>query len=124
MNQNQNNEQQIQLGRRRIKYNFSNDVLPKITNDKKKPNFIKKEFSYLDNINGIFDNQKKEEINSFNLFNKRERMGYGDNIVLTNDNKKFPSFLRDNKKDKFFDVKHMEQKNKPNFFLNKNFWDL
>ena len=124
MNQNQNNEQQIQVGRRRIKYNFSNDVLPKITNDKKKPNFIKKEFSYLDNINGIFDNQKKEEINSFNLFNKRERMGYGDNIVLTNDNKKFPSFLRDNKKDKFFDVKHMEQKNKPNFFLNKNFWDL
>jgi len=125
---NQNNNEQIQLGRRRIKYNFSNDVLPKLINEKKhgsKPPFIKKDFSYLDNINGIFDNQKKEEKTSFNLFNKRLKMGYDDNITLTNDNKKFPSFLRDNnKKDKFFDVKHIEQKNKPNFFLNKNFWDL
>ena len=126
-NQNNNNSEQIQLGRRRIKYNFSNDILPKI--DKKNISiapFIKKDYSYLDNINGIFDNQKKEEINSFNLFNKRVKMGYEDNITLTNDNKKFSSFLRDNnnKKDKFFDVKHIETKNKPNFFLNKNFWDL
>ena len=128
MNNPKNNKNdQIQLGRRRIKYNFSNDVLPKI--DKKNSNdpFIKREYSYLDNINGIFDNKKKEDVNGFNLFNKRIKNVYGDNITLTNDNKKFPSFLRDNnnnKKDKFFDVKHLEQKNKPNFFLNKNFWDL
>ena len=125
-NQKNINNDQIQLGRRRIKYNFSNEVLPKI--DKKNNSnapFIKREYS---NINGIFDNKKKEDINGFNLFNKRIKNLYEDNITLTNDNKKFPSFLRDNnnnnKKDKFFDVKHIEAKNKPNFFLNKNFWDL
>ena len=94
-NQKNINNDQIQLGRRRIKYNFSNEVLPKI--DKKNNSnapFIKREYSYLDNINGIFDNKKKEDINGFNLFNKRIKNLYEDNITLTNDNKKFPSFLR------------------------------
>ena len=47
ININQNtleNKEQISIGRRRIKYNFSNNVLPKINNDKKqivKPTLIK-----------------------------------------------------------------------------------
>ena len=130
ININQNtleNKEQISIGRRRIKYNFSNNVLPKINNDKKqivKPTLIKNEFSFLDNnFNGNFYNQKKEEINSYNAFNKRE-MPYGNKIALTNNNLNLPLFLRDNKKDKFFEVKHNEQKNKPSFLLNKNIWDL
>ena len=122
----ENNDQSLIGGRRRIKYNFSNNVLPKLQNEKKqglKPPLIKKDFSYFDNYNGIFDNKEKEEINSYNAFNKRE-IGYGNNITLTNNNLQLPSFLREKKSDKFFEVKHNEQKNKPNFFLNKNFWDL
>ena len=51
-------------------------------------------------------------------------MPYGNKIALTNNNLNLPLFLRDNKKDKFFEVKHNEQKNKPSFLLNKNIWDL
>ena len=117
---------QISLGRRRIKYNFSNNVLPKINNDKKqilKPPLIKNDFSYLDNFNRIFDKQNNEEINNFNAFNRRE-FGYNKKVTLTNNDSNFPLFLRDNKNDKFFPIKQNEKKNKPNFLLNKNFWDL
>ena len=131
ININQNNidnKEQISLGRRRIKYNFSNNVLPKINNEKKqilKPPLIKNDFSFLDNnFNGnIFNNQKKEEINSYNAFNKRE-VGYGNKISLTNNNLNLPLFLRDNKNNKFYEKKHNEQKNNPSFLLNKNIWDL
>ena len=120
------NKDQISLGRRRIKYNFSNNVLPKINNDKKqilKPPLIKNDFSYLDNFNRIFDKQNNEEINNFNAFNRRE-FGYNKKVTLTNNDSNFPLFLRDNKNDKFFPIKQNEKKNKPNFLLNKNFWDL
>ena len=120
------NKDQISLGRRRIKYNFSNNVLPKINNDKKqilKPPLIKNDFSYLDNFNRIFDKQNNDEINNFNAFNRRE-FGYNKKVTLTNNDSNFPLFLRDNKNDKFFPIKQNEKKNKPNFLLNKNFWDL
>ena len=120
------NKDQISLGRRRIKYNFSNNVLPKINNDKKqilKPPLIKNDFSYLDNFNRIFDKQNNEEINNFNAFNRRE-FGYNKKVTLTNNDSNFPLLLRDNKNDKFFPIKQNEKKNKPNFLLNKNFWDL
>ena len=129
INQNNiDNKEQISLGRRRIKYNFSNNVLPKINNEKKqilKPPLIKNDFSFLDNnFNGnFFNNQKKEEINSYNAFNKRE-VGYGNKISLTNNNLNLPLFLRDNKNNKFYEKKHNEQKNNPSFLLNKNIWDL
>ena len=129
LNQNNlDNKEQISIGRRRIKYNFSNNVLPKINNEKKqimKPPLIKNDFSFLDsNFNGnFFNNPKKDEINSYNAFNKRD-LGYGNKISLTNNNLNLPLFLRDNKNDKFFEVKHNEQRNKPSFLLNKNIWDL
>ena len=129
ININQNtleNKDQISLGRRRIKYNFSNNVLPKINNDKKqilKPPLIKNDFNYLDNFNRIFDKQNNDEINNFNAFNRRE-FGYNKKVTLTNNDSNFPLFLRDNKNDKFFPIKQNEKKNKPNFLLNKNFWDL
>ena len=121
----ENNEQMSIGGRRRIKYNFSNNVFPKLQNEKKqglKPPLIKKDFSIFDNYNGIFDNKEKEEKNSYNAFNKND-IGYSNNVALTNNNLMLPSFLRDKKSDKFFIDKHKEQKNKSNFFLNKNFWD-
>ena len=131
MNQNINNlenNEQISVGRRRIKYNYSNNVLPKINNEKRqmlKPPLIKNEFKFNDNLDVIFNNYKKEEINNYNMFNKRN-IGYGNRVTLTNNNSNlnFPIFLRDNKKDKIFEVKNNEQKVKPNFLLNKNIWDL
>jgi hypothetical protein len=129
INQNQNmmdKREQISVGRRRIKYNFSNNVLPKISNEKKqnlKPPLIKNDFCFLDNLNGNFFNQKKEEINSYNSFNKRE-LGYDKKITLTNNNLNLPLFLRDNKNKKFFEGNHNEQNNKSNFLLKKNIWDL
>ena len=131
MNQNINNlenKEQISVGRRRIKYNYSNNVLPKINNEKRqmlKPPLIKNEFKFNDNLDVIFNNYKKEEINNYNMFNKRN-IGYGNRVTLTNNNSNlnFPIFLRDNKKDKIFEVKNNEQKVKPNFLLNKNIWDL
>ena len=129
MNQNQNlmeKREQISVGRRRIKYNFSNNVLPKINNEKKqnlKPPLIKNDFCFFDNLNGKFFNQKKEEINSYNAFNKRD-LGYDKKITLTNNNMNLPLFLRDNKNNKFFEGNHNEQKSKSNFLLKKNIWDL
>ena len=120
------NNNDISIGKRRIKYNFSNDVLPRINNNKKhlmKPALNKNQFSFMDNYNNIFNNQQKEEINSYKQFNNGE-FGYGQNVSLTNNNVNLPFFLRDNKNEKLLFQRKNEQKNKPNILLNKNFWNL
>ena len=128
LNINQNNienKEKISIGRRRIKYNFSNNVLPKLSNEKKqifRPPLIKNDFNILDNFNGLFDKPKKDEVNNL-AYNKRD-FGYNKKVTLTNNDINLPLFLRDNKNDKFFEIRNDEKKNKPNFLLNKNFWDL
>ena len=113
---------------RKLKYNFSNNLLGDFEKkDFKKPALVKNEFSFVGNLNGIFDNKPRNnyEINNYNYngFNKKREFNYyGKNIALTNNNIPSPYFLNNNKKNEnMFEKKNLR---KPNFFENKNIWDL
>ena len=118
----------INNNEKRLKYNNSNNLIGTFDYDKKdftKPVIIKNDFNFVGNLNGIFNNKLKNpfEMNNFNFngFKKRDS-NYGKDIDITNNNNSRPYFL-DNKNNEVFNDKKNIQK-KPNFFENKNIWDL
>ena len=116
----------INNNEKQLKYNKSNNLLGNYDFDKKdftKPTIVKNDYNFVGNLNGIFDNKPKRpfEMNNFNFngFKKRD-FNYGKNIDETNNNNSPPYFL--NNKNNEDDRKNLQKK--PNFFENKNIWDL
>ena len=118
----------INNNEKQLKYNKSNNLLGNYDFDKKdftKPTIVKNDYNFVGNLNGIFDNKPKRpfEMNNFNFngFKKRD-FNYGKNIDETNNNNPPPYFLNTKNNEDFDDRKNLQKK--PNFFENKNIWDL
>ena len=116
-NNNNNNE-------RKLKYNYSNNIIGNFGFDEKeknKPNLVRNDFSFVGNINKIFDKKPKKnfELNNINYdgFKKRD-FNYGRNKALTNNNVTSPYFL-DNKQNENNYNKRRFRRN-PNFYNNDN----
>ena len=120
INNNNNNNDNCD---RKLKYNFSNNLLGDFEKrEYKKPTIIKKDFSFADNLNGIFEKQnKKIEIHNYNGFKKRD-FNYGKNISLTNNNISSGYYLN-KKNDNYYD-KNNNLRRGPSYYENGNMWDL
>ena len=108
---------------RKLKYNFSNNLLGDFEKrEYKKPTIVKKDFSFANNLNGIFEKQnKKIEIHNYNGFKKRD-FNYGKNISLTNNNISSGYYLN-KKNDNYYD-KNNHLRRGPSYYDNGNIWDL
>ena len=114
---------------RKMKYNLSNNLIGDLNFEKKdfkKPTIVKNEFSFIGNLNGVFDNKPKKDydINSYNYngFKKRD-FNYGRNIALTNNNIPSPYYMNNNKNENNYDKKNLRKG--PSFYENNgNIWDL
>ena len=110
---------------RKLKYNYSNNILGNFGLDKKeknKPNLVRNEFSFVGNLNGIYDKKPRKnfELNNINYdeFKKRD-FNYGRNKALTNNNITPPYFLNNNKQNENNYNKRIFRRN-PNFFNKEN----
>ena len=131
LEQNENNMSKfpkINNNQRKLKYNLSNNLLGDLNFEKKdftKPTLVKNEFSFVGNLNGIFDSKPKieYEINNYNYNGfKKRNYNYGKNITLTNNNNSSPYYMNNNKNDNNFSKNNIRKEK--NFFENKNIWDL
>ena len=116
----------INNNQRKLKYNLSNNLIGNLNLEKKefiKPTIAKNDFSFVGNLNGIFDNKPKKEyeINNYNGYKKRD-YNYGKNITLTNSNNPSPYYLNNNRNNNNYDKNNFRKEK--NFFENKNIWDL
>ena len=113
---------------RKLKYNLSNNLLGDFgKKDHTKPALIRNEFSFVGNLNGIFDNKPKNnyQINNYNYngYNKKRESNYGKNIALTNNNIPSPYYMNNNmKNENIFDNKNLRRE--PKFNMKGNIWDL
>ena len=113
---------------RKLKYNLSNNLLGDFgKKDHTKPTLIRNEFSFVGNLNGIFDNKPKNnyQINNYNYngYNKKRESNYGKNIALTNNNIPSPYYMNNNmKNENIFDNKNLRRE--PKFNMKGNIWDL
>ena len=113
---------------RKLKYNLSNNLLGDFgKKDHTKPALIRNEFSFVGNLNGIFDNKPKNnyQINNYNYngYNKKRESNYGKNIALTNNNIPSPYYMNNNmKNENIFDNKNLRRE--PKFYMKGNIWDL
>jgi hypothetical protein len=113
---------------RKLKYNLSNNLLGDFgKKDHTKPALIRNEFSFVGNLNGIFDNKPKNnyQINNYNYngYNKKRESNYGKNIALTNNNIPSPSYMNNNmKNENIFGNKNLRRE--PKFYMKGNIWDL
>ena len=133
---NKTNTNNTNNNERRLKYNLSNNLLYDFDYEKeyKKPTIVKNDFSFANNIAGIFDKQNKNKNNeiiyNYNGYKKRD-YNYGKNITLTNNNIPSGYYLNNKTNDNnsnnnnFFDKKNMRRG--PSFYNNGNIgniWDL
>ena len=113
---------------RKLKYNLSNNLLGDFgKKDHTKPALIRNEFSFVGNLNGIFDNKPKNnyQINNYNYngYNKKRESNYGKNIALTNNNIPSPYYMNNNmKNENIFGNKNLRRE--PKFYMKGNIWDL
>lgn len=113
---------------RKLKYNLSNNLLRDINFEKKdykKPTIVKNEFSFIGNLNGIFDRKPKKnyEMNNYNYKGyKKEDYNYGKNIALTNNNIPSPYYINNKKNENNLEKKNL--RGGPSFYANGNIWDL
>ena len=118
----------INNNEKKLRYNKSNNLIGNFDFDKKdftKPIIVKNDYNFAGNLNGIFDNKPKKtfEMNNFNFngFKKRD-FNFGKNIDIINNNNSPPYFLNNKNNEDIADIKNIQKK--PNFFENKNIWDL
>ena len=118
----------INNNERKLKYNLSNNLLGDFgKKDFVKPTIIKDEFSFVGNLNGIFDNKPKSNYNinnyNYNGYIKKKESNYVKNIALTNNNIPSPYYLNNNiKNENIFDKKNLRRG--PSFYEKGNIWDL
>ena len=121
-NINNNNE-------RKLKYNFSNNLLHGLDFDTKeyaKPTIVKNEFSFVGNLNGIFDNPSKKPYdanNNYNGFKKRD-FNYGRNVTITNNNLNSPYYRNKNQNNDNFLDNNSNLKRGPSFYQKESGWNL
>ena len=120
----------INNNQRKLKYNLSNNLIGDVNFEKKdfvKPTIVKNDFSFLGNLNDIFDNKpkRKYEVGDYYGYKKRN-YNYGRNITMTNNNNPSPYYLNNNNNNSKYEANYDKNKfrKEKNFFENKNIWDL
>jgi len=130
---NKNNYNNNNTNERKLKYNFSNNLIGELGYEKKefkKPTIMKNEFSFVNNINGIFENKNKNnnfEINNYNFngYKRRDNNIYGKNVTLTNNNFNSPYIARNKNANNFnLNINNQLRRGGSNFFGNDNLWDI
>ena len=121
INNNNNNDNINNNNERKLKYNYSNKIIGNYGFDKKEkniPSFVRNDFSFVGNLNGIFDKKPKKnfELNNINYDGfKNSDFNYGRNKALTNNNITAPYFLNNKQNENNF--------NKRIFRRNLNFYN-
>jgi serine/threonine protein kinase len=111
---------------RKLRYNLSNNLIGNYDYDKKdytKPTIVKNDFSFANNLAGIFDKQNKNNdiIYNYNGYKKRD-YNYGKSITLANNDVTSGYYLNNKKNDNFFDKKNLRRG--PGFYDNGNIWNI